>query len=80
MLKELVEPSGAVIRPDDFTLGDPTVSVMELWGAEYQESNAALVRQTDLPVIQAIGRRERCCIDAVGSVSGTGKVRKIRFS
>ena len=36
VLKELVEGAGAVIRCDDFELGDPTISVRELWGAEFQ--------------------------------------------
>ncbi|KAK6975500.1 phosphoribosylformylglycinamidine synthase [Biomphalaria glabrata] len=75
VLKELVEPAGAVIRAKDFQLGDPTISVMELWGAEYQESNALLVGRQDLPLIKAIGSRERCPVCNVGTVSGTGKIQ-----
>lgn len=38
MLKELVEGEngGAIIEADKFQLGDPTLSIRELWGAEYQ--------------------------------------------
>ncbi len=36
VLKELVEGAGARINTRAFTLGDPTITVKELWGAEYQ--------------------------------------------
>lgn len=74
MLKELVEPQGAVIWADSFQLGDPTISVMELWGAEYQESCAALVKKEQLALMKAIGERERCPVCHVGTVTGDGKV------
>lgn len=34
--KEIAEPKGAVIYAKNFTLGDPTIDTLELWGAEYQ--------------------------------------------
>lgn len=37
MLKEIVDPLGAKIEVDKFVVGDPTLSVLEIWGAEYQE-------------------------------------------
>ncbi|XP_012939234.1 phosphoribosylformylglycinamidine synthase [Aplysia californica] len=80
VLKEIVEPAGGVIHADRFQLGDPTISVMELWGAEYQESNAALVRHSDLPLVTAIGRRERCPVSHVGTVTGTGRIQLENFS
>ena len=69
-----MEPAGAVIRADDFQLGDPTISILELWGAEYQESNALLVRRKDAESMRRLGQRERCPVSFVGSVTGTGKV------
>lgn len=36
VLKELVEPKGAKYFVSNFELGDPTLSTLELWGAEYQ--------------------------------------------
>jgi len=74
VLKELVEPAGAVIFSKLFSLGDPSISALELWGAEYQESNALLCSAADVPTLQAIAERERCPIDVVGSVTSTGKV------
>lgn len=43
MLKEIVSPAGARIEAAAFTLGDPSVSLRELWNAEYQESDAILL-------------------------------------
>ena len=42
VLKEIVEPKGAVYQLRDIPSGDPTLSVTELWGAEYQENDAIL--------------------------------------
>ncbi|RUS89186.1 hypothetical protein EGW08_003065 [Elysia chlorotica] len=74
VLKEIAEPAGAVIWADSFQLGDPTISVMDLWGAEYQENDACLVRAADLPKIRAIGERERCPVCHVGTITGSGKI------
>ena len=69
-----MEPAGAVIRASDFQLGDPTLSILELWGAEYQESNAILLSQENMAVLEKIGRRERCPVSFVGTVTGDGRV------
>lgn len=74
VLKELVEPLGAVIRVGSFQLGDPTLSVLELWGAEYQESNALLVRPKDGPLLREICEREKVPVSFVGVVTGDGRV------
>ncbi|XP_069131309.1 phosphoribosylformylglycinamidine synthase-like isoform X2 [Argopecten irradians] len=75
VLKEIAEPAGAVIRASEFTLGDPTLTDMELWGAEYQESNAILISKSDRDVLQTIGKRERCPVDVVGKITGDGRIR-----
>ncbi|ETN63588.1 adenosine 2 [Anopheles darlingi] len=76
VLKELVEPgcAGAVIFSKAFQLGDPTISTLELWGAEYQENNAVLIDASGRQVLQAICDRERCPVSFVGQVTGTGYV------
>lgn len=74
VLKELVEPVGAVIFTKNFTLGDPSISALELWGAEYQESNALVCYEASVPLLRALADRERCPIDFVGIVTGSGKV------
>jgi phosphoribosylformylglycinamidine synthase len=74
VLKELVSPAGAVIRVSEFQLGDPTLSVLEIWGAEYQESNALLIRPEHHSRLQCIASREKCPVSFVGRITGDGKV------
>uniref|UniRef100_UPI00358ECE87 phosphoribosylformylglycinamidine synthase isoform X3 n=1 Tax=Myxine glutinosa TaxID=7769 RepID=UPI00358ECE87 len=74
VLKELCEPEGAVIYTSRFQTGDPTLSVLELWGAEYQESNALLMKQEDLHRLRTFCQRERCPIDVVGDITGNGRI------
>lgn len=54
VLKELVEPEGALIFTKEFQLGDPTITVMELWGAEYQENNALLCDKGQRKLLEGI--------------------------
>jgi len=63
-----------VIRAKDFQLGDPTLSLLELWGAEYQETNALLLPEEHRKLLADIGARERCPVSFVGTVTGDGKV------
>ncbi|XP_055916819.1 phosphoribosylformylglycinamidine synthase [Eupeodes corollae] len=76
VLKELVEPgfAGAVIFSKEFQLGDPTITALELWGAEYQENNAILCSPKSRQLLQDICDRERCPISFVGFVTGNGYV------
>ncbi|ENN76633.1 hypothetical protein YQE_06853, partial [Dendroctonus ponderosae] len=59
VLKELVEPAGGTIYANRFELGDPTINLLELWGAEYQENNALLCAKSNLEVLRTICQRER---------------------
>ncbi|KAJ0065302.1 hypothetical protein NL108_007017, partial [Boleophthalmus pectinirostris] len=77
VLKELSEPAGAVIYCSKFKKGDPTLSVLELWGAEYQESNALLLRPSDKDFLERVCVREKCPVDFVGNITGDGKARFI---
>ncbi|XP_077463249.1 phosphoribosylformylglycinamidine synthase [Stigmatopora argus] len=74
VLKELSEPSGAVIYCSRFKKGDPTLSVLELWGAEYQESNALLLSPSDRSFLERVCQREKCPVDFVGNITGDGKI------
>ncbi|KAF5279822.1 hypothetical protein FQA39_LY18225 [Lamprigera yunnana] len=74
VLKELLEPAGGVIYADKFELGDPTINALELWGAEYQESNALLCSKENVKLLQKICEREKCPVNFVGEVTGTGTV------
>lgn len=74
VLKEIVEPAGAIIYVNRFELGDPTINALELWGAEYQENNAILCEEKDLEMLKKISVRERCPVLPVGVVTNNGKV------
>ncbi|XP_025425886.1 phosphoribosylformylglycinamidine synthase isoform X2 [Sipha flava] len=74
VLKEIVEPAGAIIYANKFELGDPTINALELWGAEYQENNAILCDKKDLKLLNKISLRERCPVLPVGVVTNNGKV------
>lgn len=74
VLKELSEPAGAIIYTSKFKKGDPTLSVLELWGAEYQESNALLLCPSDRSFLERVCQREKCPVDFVGKITGDGKI------
>uniref|UniRef100_A0A4W4FS79 Phosphoribosylformylglycinamidine synthase n=1 Tax=Electrophorus electricus TaxID=8005 RepID=A0A4W4FS79_ELEEL len=74
VLKELSEPAGAVIFASKFKRGDPTLSILEVWGAEYQESNALLLRPSDRSFLERVCQREKCPVEFVGKITGDGKI------
>ena len=74
VLKELVEPAGARIHVRAIPVGDDTLSVMEIWGAEYQEQDALLLKPKDRELIQALCDREKVPVAFVGQVTGDGRI------
>lgn len=77
VLKELVDPLGAKYELRKLPRGDPTLSSLELWGAEYQENDAFLVHPDRLDEVLAIGKRENCSISPVGTITGDGRVTAV---
>ena len=74
VLKELVEPLGAKLQVRNIVSGDPTLSVKELWGAEYQENCGLLIRPESVELFRSICTRENCPVSFVGQVTDTGRV------
>lgn len=74
VLKEIVEPAGAEYDVRKIYVGDNTLSVLEIWGAEYQENNALLIRPEDKELFSSLANRERCPIRILGTVTGDGRV------
>jgi phosphoribosylformylglycinamidine synthase len=74
VLKEICEPAGAIIDIRDVLSGDATLSVLELWGAEFQENSAILLSADDVHIIDAFCSREKCPYSVVGTVTGDGHV------
>ena len=74
VLKELVEPEGARIGIRQVPVGDHTLSVLEIWGAEYQENDALLLQPEHRELFGALCEREKVPWAVVGSVTGDGRI------
>jgi phosphoribosylformylglycinamidine synthase len=74
VLKEIVEPQGAQIEVRSIPVGDETLSVLEIWGAEYQEQDALLLRPEHRSLFQSLCDREKVTAAFVGTVTGDGRI------
>jgi phosphoribosylformylglycinamidine synthase len=77
VLTELLEPVGGRIDIRAIVLGDRTMSVLEIWSAEYQEGYGLLVRAERREEFQSICERERVKCEIVGEITGDGHVTVI---
>ena len=74
VLKEIVHPGGARIEVRDILVGDETLSVLEIWGAEYQEADALLIRPEHERMFRALCEREHVPVAFVGRITGDGRI------
>lgn len=74
VVKEIIHPAGARIEIRNIILGDETLSVLEIWGAEYQEQNAILIRPEHRGMFEELCRRERVPVAFIGWVTGDGYI------
>jgi len=74
VVKEIVHPAGAKIEIRKIQVGDETLSVLEIWGAEYQEQNALLLRPEQAPLFEDLCRREKVPVAFIGQVTGDGYI------
>ena len=74
VVKEIIYPLGAQIDIRSVVVGDATMSVLEIWGAEYQEQDALLLRPHNRAMLEAICEREHVPMAVIGSISGDGRV------
>ncbi len=70
VLKELVEHSGGWIEIRNIIVGDPTMSVLEIYVAEYQERNGFLISPENIEEFQTICEREKVGCEVLGEVTG----------
>lgn len=70
VLKELVEKSGGRIEIRNVRVGDPTMSVLEIYVAEYQERNGFLIRPENIEKFKSICAREKVNCEVLGEVTG----------
>jgi phosphoribosylformylglycinamidine synthase len=74
VIKELIYPAGAKIEIRKIPLGDNTLSILEIWGAEYQESNALLIQPKKSEMFKEICGREKVPCAIVGQITGDGHI------
>ncbi|CAN6464537.1 unnamed protein product [Victoria cruziana] len=74
VVKEIIYPMGAEIDIRSIVVGDDTMSVLEIWGAEYQEQDALLVKPESRSLLEGICQRERVPMAVIGSISGDGRI------
>ncbi|MBI5026066.1 MAG: phosphoribosylformylglycinamidine synthase [Nitrospirae bacterium] len=74
VLKELIYPAGAKIEVRKIPLGDNTLSILEIWGAEYQEANALLIQPEKLKIFGDLCKRENVPFAIVGQITDDGYV------
>jgi len=73
-LSELMGKAGGRINIRRINVGDKTLSVTEIWCAEYQERYGLLIYPERLPVFQEICDREKVACEVLGKITGDGRV------
>jgi phosphoribosylformylglycinamidine synthase len=73
VLKELVEKAGGAIELRRIRLGDPTLSVLKIWIAEYQERCGFLINPERMEEFKSICEREKINCETLGKVTGDGR-------
>ncbi|HEX8949079.1 MAG TPA: phosphoribosylformylglycinamidine synthase, partial [Dissulfurispiraceae bacterium] len=74
VVKELISPAGAKIDIRKIIVGDDTLSVLEIWGAEYQEQDAFLVRPGRIGMFRNLCEREKVPCAVIGEITGDGRI------
>jgi phosphoribosylformylglycinamidine synthase len=73
VLKELVEKTGGKIELRRIKLGDPTLSVLKIWIAEYQERCGFLIHLERMEEFKSICEREKVNCEILGEATGDGR-------
>jgi phosphoribosylformylglycinamidine synthase len=74
VVKELIYPLGARIDVRRVILGDQSLSVLEIWVAEYQEQFGLLLRPSSLPCFEKLCERENVPLAVLGEIDGSGRI------
>jgi phosphoribosylformylglycinamidine synthase len=72
VLKELVEKSGGRVDIRKINVGDPTMSILEIWVAEFQERNGFLISFNRIEEFKAICKREKVNCEVLGEATDDG--------
>jgi len=74
VVKEIIYPAGAKIEIRNIPLGDNTLSVLEIWGAEYQENDALLIKPDSSEMFLELCKKEKVPCAIIGEITGDGYV------
>ena len=74
VLTEITDPAGGIIQIRKIAVGDRTMSVLEIWVAEYQERDAFLILPQNLQRFQDICLREKVNCEVLGEITNDGKI------
>ncbi|MBE0425424.1 MAG: phosphoribosylformylglycinamidine synthase [Nitrospirae bacterium] len=74
VVKEIIYPAGAKIEIRNIQLGDNTLSVLEIWGAEYQEQDALLIKPEREEEFLSVCKREKVPCAVIGEITGDGYI------
>ncbi|EFN52340.1 hypothetical protein CHLNCDRAFT_139160 [Chlorella variabilis] len=77
VVKEIIYPLGAQIDVRAVRLGDQTLSVLEIWGAEYQENDCLLIRPEARATLEGICARERCLMQGTTAAAALDRVLRL---
>jgi phosphoribosylformylglycinamidine synthase len=74
VVKEIIHPAGAKIDIRKIIVGDKTLSVLEIWGAEYQEQDALLIHSSKISLLESLCKREKVPVAIIGNITGDGYI------
>jgi phosphoribosylformylglycinamidine synthase len=74
VIKEIIYPAGARIRVRNILVGDDTLSILEIWGAEYQENDALLIDADRIDIFLGMCKREKVSCSVIGEITEEGYI------
>jgi len=74
VLAEIMDPAGGNIGIRRIKLGDPSLAVVDIWCAEYQERCAFLIDPGRINEFTAVCQREKVNCEVLGEITGDGRI------
>ncbi|MFC1921431.1 phosphoribosylformylglycinamidine synthase [Chloroflexota bacterium] len=74
VLAEITDPAGGILNIRKIALGDPSLAVVDIWCAEFQERSAFLIAPDRIDKFSAICKREKVNCEVLGEITGDGKI------
>ncbi|MFC1933892.1 phosphoribosylformylglycinamidine synthase [Chloroflexota bacterium] len=74
VLAEIMDPAGGNINIRRIKLGDPSLAVVDIWCAEYQERCAFLIDPGKINEFIVVCEREKINYEVLGEITGDGRI------